>query len=486
MLMSQGFTDFYQFESLWKIMKEEEKQGKLKKDYYSSKVKKVSEELKECRSQLRKSSKSEREFIRQDINEMKDKLDEMKAAELKLKALDISKGKADLKIETKYIKGHQAYVASNLDTVLVCQIIKLELRRSYKLYPANMDMIIEQVKGLLDNSMPKIIIRADIKSFFESIPQHELVGKLLDDGFVSRRTVRYLKRVLYAYNYKAEIKDEKGLPRGLSFSSHLSELYMRSIDEKIRCLDGVYFYKRYVDDILIVADPVKDSKESYWDTIDGLFKEKQLNLHNDSEKKYIACFDKQTTDAQFDYLGYRFVYKSGKLDIWLSYKRYSKYEALIDAIFEIYAKCSHYRKKQGVSPKQCGSKYCYRDALHQLFERIDILTTNGLLSGRKNYVATGIYFSNKYLTDLKQLKDLDAYLYGKVDCEESFCPPSNLFNYGTNNGYEKNVSVIKEKLHGFSFVKGFVERKIHKGEHFGRVLLDLQRIYYSRKDKSNE
>lgn len=62
--MLQGFTDFYQFESLWKIMKEEEKQGKLKKDYYSSEVKNVSEKLKECRSQLRKSSKSEREFIR--------------------------------------------------------------------------------------------------------------------------------------------------------------------------------------------------------------------------------------------------------------------------------------------------------------------------------------------------------------------------------------------------------------------------------------
>ena len=27
--MTQGYTDFYQFESLWKIMKGEEKRGKL-------------------------------------------------------------------------------------------------------------------------------------------------------------------------------------------------------------------------------------------------------------------------------------------------------------------------------------------------------------------------------------------------------------------------------------------------------------------------
>ena len=29
--MTQGYTDFYQFESLWKIMKGEEKRGKCKR-----------------------------------------------------------------------------------------------------------------------------------------------------------------------------------------------------------------------------------------------------------------------------------------------------------------------------------------------------------------------------------------------------------------------------------------------------------------------
>lgn len=171
--------------------------------------------------------------------------------ELRLKALEITKGKAKVEIGTQTIKGHKAYVSKNMDTMLVCQIIKQELRRSYKLHPANMDMIIEQIKGLLDNKMLKIVIRADIHSFFESISQNELVKKLSDDGFVSRKTVKYLKRILYTYNETANILDEKGLPRGLSFSSHLSELYMRPIDERVRRLDGVLFYKRYVDDILL-------------------------------------------------------------------------------------------------------------------------------------------------------------------------------------------------------------------------------------------
>ena len=479
--MTQGYTDFYQFESLWKIMKDEEKRGKLQTDYYSQDVKDISEQLKKLRSKLRNSKKSERDTIRQDTADLKEELDGKKEIVLRRKAADISRGIAQVEIGTQTIKGHKAFVSKNMDTMLVCQIIKQELRRSYKLYPANMDMIIEQIKGLLDNKMPKIIIRADIHSFFESIPQNELVEKLLDDGFVSRKTVKYLKRILFTYNETANILDKKGLPRGLAFSSHLSELYMRPIDEKVRRLDGVLFYKRYVDDIFIVADPYNCSKEDYWKCINSIFEEKELNLHNDSEKKYLAYFDKQTNNAQFDYLGYKFVYKEGRLDICLSDKRYSKYIMMIDAIFEIYAQCSHYRKKYEAENEEGYSRCCHKDALHQLFERIDILTSNGLLSGRKNFVATGVYYTNKYLTDLSQLNKLDDYLSEKIESKEAFCPPSNLFNYGQNNGYEKNVSLIKYKLHRFSFVKGFNERKIHKSEHFGRILLDLQRIYYSRK-----
>lgn len=114
------------------------------------------------------------------------------------------------------------------------------------------------------------------------------------------------------------------------------------------------------------------------------------------------------------------------------------------------------------------------------------MTSNGLLSGRKNFVATGVYYSNKHLTNLAQLEDLDGYLAEKIDGKETFCPPANLFNYGKDNGYKKNVDLIVSKLHGFSFARGFRERRIHKDNRFGRVLLDLQRIYYSRKDREDE
>lgn len=442
----------------------------------------ISRVLKSLRSQLRSSPKEERDSLQQDIQDLKDEMDERKKEELKKKALDISRGKAKLEIKSLTIKGHRAFASNNLDTVLVSQIVKLELKRCYRLYPANRDVIIEQIKGLLDNGMSKIVIRADIRSFFESIPQQGLVSKLADDGFVSKKTVKYLKGLFYAYNDKAENKEGMGLPRGLSFSSHLAELFMRPIDERIKQTEGGVYYKRYVDDILIVADPAKGDEEHYWNVVDGVFKERGLALHNGSEKKYIACWDGTTMEEQFDYLGYKFVYRKGKLDVCLSQKRYQKYKTLIDAIFEIYAQCSHYRRKVDTR----GQDVPRRDALHQLFDRLEVLTSNGLLSGRKNFVATGVYYSNKHLTNLAQLEELDGYLAEKIDSKETFCPPANLFNYGKDNGYKKNVDLIVSKLHDFSFARGFRERRIHKDNRFGRVLLDLQRIYYSRKDREDE
>lgn len=476
--MKQGLTNFYEPEYLWKIMTGEERRGKLKDDSYSPQVKELSTKLKQMREEYKTLSKDNRSEKRQEILELRELLDKTKQEELKLKSISISRGKIKLDIGVSEIKGHQALIAKNLETMLVCQIIKLELRRSYKIYPANMDTIIEQVKGLLDNPMPKVIIRADIHHFFESIPQEDLLKKIEDDSFISHRTVKYLKSILFNSNEQLHIIDNVGLPRGLAFSSHLSELYMHSIDKEIKSKDGIYYYKRYVDDILIVADPTKHSMDDYWNFLKATFEEKKLELHEDSEKKYLRILDEYTENANFDYLGYNFAYDKGKLMLKLSSKRFNKYKTLLSAIFKIYSQCSHYRKLSA-RPVEGKSKYARQDALHQLFSRLEVLTSNGLLSGRKNYVATGIYFSNKYLTDFSQLRKLDQFLYEMIEDKDVFCPPKSLFNYSQDNGYDKNVSLVKERLHEFSFEKGFHDRKLHKGTRFGQVLLGLQHIYRS-------
>lgn len=107
---------------------------------------------------------------------------------MKQKALEISRGKAKLEIKSLTIKGHRAFASNNLDTVLVSQIVKLELKRCYRLYPANRDVIIEQIKGLLDNGMSKIVIRADIRSFLSQyLSRGSSANWLMTDSSRKRR-----------------------------------------------------------------------------------------------------------------------------------------------------------------------------------------------------------------------------------------------------------------------------------------------------------
>lgn len=476
--MSQSSLDLYSLDNLKRIMKNVENKGKLKKGFYSGEVESLSKKIKKKVSETRQKPKSERVSDLYEIAEEREKMAEMKETELMQRCKDIESGKAKFNIKEKEIKGHDALVAGDITTYLVCQIIKQELRRSYKLYPSNLNSIIEQVIALLDNPMPKLLIRADVCSFFESIPQDKLMEKLSEDGYVSKRTLKYLKGMLFTCNEICENKERTGVPRGLSFSSYLSELYMKPVDQEIRSIEGIYFYKRFVDDIIIVADPALSSANEYWDKIDHILRAQSLQLHEDSKKKYLEKLDHSTVNAQFEYLGYHFTYSEGKLSIDISEKRYNKLLTLIDAIFEIYAQCSHYRK--GKEKPEGERNNMRRDSLHQLISRIKTITSNGFLSGRKNFVSSGIYYSNKYITDLRKLEQLDEYLHSKIDDRNSFCPPSCLFNYGEGNGHEENIAKLRDYLHQFSFVSGFKERKVFRKGYYSRTLMDLQHIYYSR------
>ena len=52
---------------------------------------------------------------------------------------------------------------------------------------------------------------------------------------------------------------KSGVPRGMNISATMSELYMRKFDRWIRSFDSVYFYARFVDDIIVFSNSLKDS-----------------------------------------------------------------------------------------------------------------------------------------------------------------------------------------------------------------------------------
>ncbi len=474
--------NLYTYDNVMYILQMEERKGRLtERTTYSadSGVLELSKLLKEKRALIKRSPNAEVRELKLELLQLQQKYKDLVGREQDKITKDIIDRKFTLSISPKSIKDKIAYVTDNCPTTIISKIISQELQRGYKIKPQNRDHIIEQLRGLLNGAMEKVIIRADVQDFFESIPQDVLLHQLAVDGKLSGISLKYIRSFFHHYNHTQLLLGHKssGVPRGLSFSSYLAEVYMQNIDAMIREIPGVYYYKRYVDDIVIVANPDYGTSQEYWERLEMCFENSSLSLHHEPEKKYTATWGKNTDIAKFVYLGYMFLYHGGKLALRMSPRRYNKYKILINAIFDIYAKCSHFRTC--TVDKDPTKKRA--DALHQLFQRLRVLTGNGFLSGRKNYVATGVYYSNKYITTTQQLKDLDDLLTEVVDTK--FNPPCNLFGYSEENTYELNVARIREQLKEFSFVKSFQNRELNHSHKYNLIQTQLQGIYLKYKDE---
>lgn len=91
-----------------------------------------------------------------------------------------------------------------------------------------------------------------------------------------------------------------GLPRGIRVSAWLSELAMDPFDKALRTAEGVYFYARFADDIIIFCNTEADSKRIY-DFADEQLGKQGLRLN---EEKSAIWNDKKDIPLQF--LGYSF------------------------------------------------------------------------------------------------------------------------------------------------------------------------------------
>lgn len=349
--------------------------------------------------------------------------------------------------------GKTLYKASDRYTIIASRLINNEIRYVYKTETPDRNAIVRDLFAYLKESLPKIIIRADIKCFFESIPFNHLLDMLGDDGYVSPKSMRLLRGIAYNINKK---KSGFGIPRGMSFASSLSEFYLRDIDNRIKTLKGVYFYRRYVDDILLIANPLD------WETPSLLFDKVQtiiqttsentstgLSLHTeeDREKYKTISVDYRSDKESFDYLGYHITIGGTGIPVSLSLteSKISYYEKVIDQILDYFVKHALDHKKSGS-----------RSVKKLLYDVLKYLTKNYRLGGNKHEIFSGVYFNHRNITDLSTLELLDNYLYKKVD---------ELINI---NGikHKKNISEdfckgIRDNIKKhYSFSKGFTERQM--------------------------
>ncbi|WP_192458927.1 antiviral reverse transcriptase Drt3a, partial [Musicola keenii] len=199
-------------------------------------------------------------------------------------------------IEKKEINGKTVYFANVPEEHYALKKISHDIKRLYKIKTQIRDDICEQVLRLLETTSSYGIIKIDIKSFYESISYEKILEKLERDKLLSSKSIMLLK-TLSRLNFI-------GLPRGLSLSPVLSEIFMRDIDEGIKEIPGVYYYSRYVDDIFILTTK---RHETIFERIREILFQAKININKKTFVKDISeAASSQNNTISFDYLGYKY------------------------------------------------------------------------------------------------------------------------------------------------------------------------------------
>jgi len=331
------------------------------------------------------------------------------------------------------------------------------LKRRYNVKPNDRSVTVSQIKTLLSEAGPFFILKLDIKSFFESIDRGKLIEELCSDMLVSTETQWLLKKL----DSKFTSQNISGLPRGLSMSTTLSEIALSDFDDSIRAMQGVYYYSRYVDDILIFC--FKNEKKIKKDTESLLEEMRSLEVNEEKTDEYsiqckckglcicssgnckckekCKCKEDDGKDQELEYLGYKFLFKdtpNGKrtknVDIDIADKKIKKMKTRIARSLQGYKKTGNYTITQ---------------------QRLKFLTGNyPIYRGRSDVgLKGGIYYNYPMLTKYDGLRELDQF---KRNIARSMKHPI---------GRALRLSLSSEQLDwisNISFVYGHKKKVFHK------------------------
>jgi hypothetical protein len=276
--------------------------------------------------------------------------------------------------------------------------VQYNLRKLYDIKQANKFDIISQVKCLLEDGFPKFVVRTDIKNFYESIPHEKLLEILNEDNYLTFSSKFIINKILH--DYRGKFGNTRGIPRGICISAYLAELYMQDLDTKLKLLQNVSYYARYVDDIIIIFTPsTSNNKMDYLNEIKSKVGSKGLDL-NDEKTKIFDLIEPKKSFNGLNYLGYVMSYNSKIIDIKLTGNKIKKYKNRMDLIFSSYLNYSKFNEKK---------------ARKLLIKRLRFLTGNTRLLNNKKNILIGIYFSNSLITNSSHFDCLDKYLAYKID-----------------------------------------------------------------------
>lgn len=302
---------------------------------------------------------------------------------------------------------------------LVINHVSELLKELYEVKQGNRHKIVANVVQMLGENSEKYVFRYDIKKFYESIHPEYIYRMINSDPAISPNS----KALVRMYLKGIEDKGISGVGRGTSLSAALAEYYLRDFDKIIRRIDGVYYYARFVDDIIIFSyKKIDDFKRVVQSNLpDGMI------LHDRKDKKSEISFV-DDSEFTFSYLGYSFTANKKKLiKIDFSDNKVAKIKSRLVKSFMDYGRNSDERL---------------------LVARIKYLTGNRFIQLNNGLAYTvGFYSSYRNINPINSdgLIELDKFykkiIYSKKFRVNRLTPFSMLSRNGLN--FIKNVSFLE-------------------------------------------
>ncbi|MCM1097670.1 MAG: hypothetical protein NC427_06350 [Ruminococcus flavefaciens] len=223
----------------------------------------------------------------------------------------------------------------------ICHYLKKRLDNVFKIKYASRSKII----NLLFNTIPVlknmndfVIIRADFKSFFDSVRSRFVYEKYVLPSLLSRGDKDILEKYIDEFKY---------CYAGLCLSNGMTEIVCRDFDKRLKAkltVYGVFFYERYVDDMLIMLNTYI-SQDEIIDIINKAINETfgrcPVKLSTSPGKFSYISRRGMVVSQKFNFLGYEFFINelNGKISFQygIAEKKRKRYSNIIERAFAQYA-----------------------------------------------------------------------------------------------------------------------------------------------------
>lgn len=290
-------------------------------------------------------------------------------------------------LETRTVKSKPVFIPAIMEDAFAIKLLDRFIRRIYKVRQSDRNRIVRQLITLLSDSGDYHILRFDIKDCYESIQFKHLINKFEDELILAPVCINLLNEILSDLRINHGMH---GLPRGLSISPTLAELYLEKLDKKIASHPNVIYSARYVDDIIVLTPSGKENEVQT--DVEALMNEMDLALNNNTDKYYSGS----SNSAEFDYLGYTVKVeekksKPNKVTLKISQSKLNKLKSRIVMAF-----CDH-KNKNNIS------------LLKRRLEYLCMLKR--VRKGKNGDLLAGLSHNYQYVTDgFECLKPLDGFL----------------------------------------------------------------------------